>query len=95
MSGSVGGGDDHAGVLQELFGAQWWTGRQFVLLVAAVFVLLPLVLRRRVGEFAPQLRRTPVGFLISEVTNNSLVEVSCQKKKQFGCCNRVTACINR
>ncbi|KAG2601630.1 amino acid transporter AVT6C-like isoform X2 [Panicum virgatum] len=50
MSGSVGGGDDHAGVLQELFGAQWWTGRQFVLLVAAVFVLLPLVLRRRVDS---------------------------------------------
>ena len=74
MSGSVGGGDEHAGVLRELFGARWWTGRQFVLLVTAVFVLLPLVLRRRVGEFAPQLRRTPVGFLISEVTNNSLVE---------------------
>ncbi|KAF8775455.1 hypothetical protein HU200_004880 [Digitaria exilis] len=51
MSGSVGGGDEHAGVLQELFGAQWWAGRQFVLLLTAVFVLLPLVLRRRVGEF--------------------------------------------
>nr|CAB3478712.1 unnamed protein product [Digitaria exilis] len=48
MSGSVGGGDEHAGVLQELFGAQWWAGRQFVLLLTAVFVLLPLVLRRRV-----------------------------------------------
>ena len=58
MSGSVGGGDEHAGVLRELFGARWWTGRQFVLLVAAVFVLLPLVLRRRVGEFTSQLRRT-------------------------------------
>ncbi|PAN27795.1 hypothetical protein PAHAL_5G107900 [Panicum hallii] len=50
MSGSVGGGDDHAGVLRELFGARWWTGRQFVLLVTAVFVLLPLVLRRRVDS---------------------------------------------
>ncbi|CAD6236144.1 unnamed protein product [Miscanthus lutarioriparius] len=50
MSGSVGGGDEHAGVLQELFGPQWWTGRQFVLLVTAVFVLLPLVLRRRVDS---------------------------------------------
>ncbi|KAL6853753.1 hypothetical protein ACP4OV_019782 [Aristida adscensionis] len=49
MSGSVGGGDEHAGVLQELFGARWWTAREFVLLVTAVFVLLPLVLRRRVG----------------------------------------------
>lgn len=52
MSGSVGGGDEHAGVLRELFGVRWWTGREFVLLVTAVFVLLPLVLRRRVGEFA-------------------------------------------
>ncbi|WVZ68349.1 hypothetical protein U9M48_017301 [Paspalum notatum var. saurae] len=49
MSGSAGGGDEHAGVLQELFGAHWWTGREFVLFVTAVFVLLPLVLRRRVG----------------------------------------------
>ena len=51
MSGSVGGGDEHAGVLQELFGARWWTGREFVLLVTVVFFLLPLVLRRRVGKF--------------------------------------------
>ncbi|KAK3165832.1 hypothetical protein QOZ80_1AG0038350 [Eleusine coracana subsp. coracana] len=51
MSGSVGGGDEHAGVLRELFGVRWWTGREFVLLVTAVFVLLPLVLRRRVGMF--------------------------------------------
>ncbi|KAK8453956.1 hypothetical protein SEVIR_5G370600v4 [Setaria viridis] len=50
MSGSVGGGDEHAGVLRELFGARWWTGREFVLLVTAVFVLLPLVLRRRVDS---------------------------------------------
>jgi hypothetical protein len=54
MSGSVEGGDDHAGVLRELFGVRWWTGREFVLLVTAVFVLLPLVLRRRVGEFTSQ-----------------------------------------
>ncbi|TVU36673.1 hypothetical protein EJB05_18617, partial [Eragrostis curvula] len=52
MSGSVGGGE---GVLQELFGERWWTAREFVLLVTAVFVLLPLVLRRRVGEFTPML----------------------------------------
>jgi len=69
MSGSVGGGDEHAGVLQELFGPQWWTGRQFVLLVTAVFVLLPLVLRRRVGKFTFQLRR-------------ALVEIS-RKENQF------------
>uniref|UniRef100_A0A0E0C9N4 Amino acid transporter transmembrane domain-containing protein n=1 Tax=Oryza meridionalis TaxID=40149 RepID=A0A0E0C9N4_9ORYZ len=47
LSGSAGAGDEHAGVLQELFGAQWWTARELVILVTAVVVLLPLVLRRR------------------------------------------------
>lgn len=51
LSGSVEGGGEHAGVLQELFGPQWWTGREFVILATAVVVLLPLVLLRRVGEF--------------------------------------------
>ncbi|KAG8078337.1 hypothetical protein GUJ93_ZPchr0007g3813 [Zizania palustris] len=50
MSGSVGGGDEHAGVLRELFGEQWWTAREVVILVMAVVVLLPLVLRRRVDS---------------------------------------------
>ncbi|KAL5221657.1 hypothetical protein ABZP36_026370 [Zizania latifolia] len=50
MSGSVGGGDEHAGVLRELFGEQWWTAREVVILVTAVVVLLPLVLRRRVDS---------------------------------------------
>ena len=49
MSGAAGGGDDaHAGVLQEWFGRRWWTGRE-VVLVAAAAILLPLVLRKRVG----------------------------------------------
>jgi hypothetical protein len=38
-------------VLQELFGEQWWTRREFVLLVTAVFVLLPLVIHHCVGMF--------------------------------------------
>ena len=52
MSGSAGASDEHAGVLGELFGARWWTGREFVMLVTAVVVLLPLVLLRRVGEYS-------------------------------------------
>lgn len=49
VSGAVAGGDDaHAGVLQEWFGCHWWTGREVMLVVAAV-ILLPLVLRKRVG----------------------------------------------
>jgi hypothetical protein len=52
MSGSAGAGDEHAGVLGEVFGVRWWTGREFVILVTAVVVLLPLVLLRRVGEYS-------------------------------------------
>ncbi|KAM3333419.1 hypothetical protein ACQJBY_028484 [Aegilops geniculata] len=50
LSGSVEGGGEHAGVLQELFGPLWWTGREFVILATAVVVLLPLVLLRRVDS---------------------------------------------
>ncbi|KAF7038388.1 hypothetical protein CFC21_048581 [Triticum aestivum] len=50
LSGSVDGGGEHAGVLQELFGPQWWTSREFVILATAVAVLLPLVLLRRVDS---------------------------------------------
>lgn len=71
MSGSVGGGDEHAGVLRELFGARWWTGREFVLLVTAAFVLLPLVLRRSVGEFTFQL----APYILVEYLSNNLVEI--------------------
>jgi hypothetical protein len=52
LSGSAGAGEEHAGVLGELFGARWWTGREFVILVTVVAVLLPLVLLRRVGEYS-------------------------------------------
>uniref|UniRef100_A0A0D9V7B4 Amino acid transporter transmembrane domain-containing protein n=1 Tax=Leersia perrieri TaxID=77586 RepID=A0A0D9V7B4_9ORYZ len=62
MSGSVGGGDEHAGVLRELFGAQWWTAREIVILVTAVVVLLPLVLRRRVGELLLEYNQMNLGL---------------------------------
>jgi hypothetical protein len=52
LSGSAGAGAEHAGVLGELFSARWWTGREFVILVMVVVVLLPLVLLRRVGEYS-------------------------------------------
>ena len=48
MSGAASGGEAHAGVLQELFGRHWWTSWE-VVLVAAAAILLPLVLRKRVG----------------------------------------------
>ncbi|CAO1946436.1 unnamed protein product [Urochloa humidicola] len=50
LSGAAdGGGDAHAGVLQEWFGRHWWTGREMVLVVVAA-ILLPLVLRKRVDS---------------------------------------------
>ncbi|KAK4750152.1 hypothetical protein SAY87_027601 [Trapa incisa] len=43
-----GDGSIHMGVLQEWFGFYWWNSREFSLLFTAIFVLLPLVLLRRV-----------------------------------------------
>uniref|UniRef100_A0A7N0VJZ1 Amino acid transporter transmembrane domain-containing protein n=1 Tax=Kalanchoe fedtschenkoi TaxID=63787 RepID=A0A7N0VJZ1_KALFE len=48
MSASRSSGSGHLGVLQEWLGIHWWTSREFSLLVVLVFVLLPLVLLRRV-----------------------------------------------
>ncbi|XP_052140817.1 amino acid transporter AVT6C-like isoform X2 [Oryza glaberrima] len=49
MSGTTSDGKVHDGVLTEWFGQQWWTGREAVLVAAAV-LLLPLVLRKRVDS---------------------------------------------
>ncbi|XP_024315625.1 amino acid transporter AVT6C isoform X3 [Brachypodium distachyon] len=49
MSGPASGGEVHAGVLTEWFGPHLWTGREAVLVAAAV-ILLPLVLRKRVDS---------------------------------------------
>ncbi|KAL3653425.1 Amino acid transporter avt6c [Castilleja foliolosa] len=43
-----GTGPDHLGVLQEWFGVHWWNLRAVALLFIVVFVMLPLVLYRRV-----------------------------------------------
>lgn len=51
LSGNENGGPEHIGVLQEWFGSYWWNTRIFALLFVYGFVLLPLVLRRRVGKF--------------------------------------------
>ncbi|KAH6837440.1 Transmembrane amino acid transporter family protein [Perilla frutescens var. hirtella] len=42
-----GTGADHLGVLQEWFGVQWWNIRAVALLFIVVFVMLPLLLYRR------------------------------------------------
>ncbi|XP_031278802.1 amino acid transporter AVT6C-like [Pistacia vera] len=48
LSGNQPGGLAHLGVLQEWFGIHWWNYRAFSLLFIVVFVMLPLVLLRRV-----------------------------------------------
>ncbi|KAJ7959572.1 Amino acid transporter protein [Quillaja saponaria] len=48
FSGNQPEGEVHLGILQQWFGFQWWTSREFSLLITLVFVMLPLVLYRRV-----------------------------------------------
>ncbi|CAN6898281.1 unnamed protein product [Brassica oleracea] len=52
LSGNDNGGSVHLGVLQEWFGSHWWNTRIFSLLFIYAFVLLPLVLCRRVERLA-------------------------------------------
>ncbi|CAH2063987.1 unnamed protein product [Thlaspi arvense] len=52
LSGNENGGSEHFGVLQEWFGSHWWNTRIFALLFIYGFVLLPLVLCRRVERLA-------------------------------------------
>lgn len=44
------GGTLHLGILQEWFGIHWWNSRAYALLFVALFVMLPLVLLRRVDS---------------------------------------------
>ncbi|XP_059666817.1 amino acid transporter AVT6C [Cornus florida] len=48
LSGNQPEGSGHLGVLQEWFGIHWWTSRAFALLCIVLFVMLPLVMFRRV-----------------------------------------------
>ncbi|XP_038892972.1 amino acid transporter AVT6C-like [Benincasa hispida] len=50
FSGNKEGGKVHLGVLQEWFGNHWWNAREFSILFTLVFILLPLVLLRRVDS---------------------------------------------
>ncbi|KAL3834782.1 hypothetical protein ACJIZ3_009518 [Penstemon smallii] len=50
LSGSKSGGTLHLGILQEWFGIHWWNSRAFSLLLVVLFVLLPLLLLRRIDS---------------------------------------------
>ena len=51
LSGNQPEGSVHLGVLQEWFGIHWWNSRAFAIPFIVVFIMLPLVLFRRVGQF--------------------------------------------
>ncbi|XP_057804686.1 amino acid transporter AVT6C-like [Salvia miltiorrhiza] len=50
LSGNESDGTVHLGVLQEWFGIHWWNSRAFSLLLVVLFVLLPLLLLRRIDS---------------------------------------------
>lgn len=50
LCGSQPEGVTHLGILQQWFGIHWWNSREFALLVTVGFILLPLVLLRRIGQ---------------------------------------------
>ncbi|XP_058110523.1 amino acid transporter AVT6C-like [Magnolia sinica] len=50
LCGTQSEGTVHLGVLQEWLGVHWWTTRACVLLLVALFVMLPLILLKRVDS---------------------------------------------
>lgn len=50
LCGNEFNGDTHLGILQQWFGIHWWTCRAFALLTVALFIMLPLVMLRRVDS---------------------------------------------
>ncbi|KAM7268598.1 hypothetical protein ACFE04_010764 [Oxalis oulophora] len=49
LSGTSSSGLHHAGILEGWFGAYWWNGRTFVLLVTTLGVFAPLACFKRIG----------------------------------------------
>uniref|UniRef100_A0A5B6ZBG9 Putative sodium-coupled neutral amino acid transporter 7 n=1 Tax=Davidia involucrata TaxID=16924 RepID=A0A5B6ZBG9_DAVIN len=52
LSGNQSEGTLHLGILQEWFGIHWWNSRAYPLLVIVLFVMLPLLLLRRVESLS-------------------------------------------
>ncbi|KAF7816539.1 amino acid transporter AVT6C-like [Senna tora] len=50
LCGNASKGELHLGVLQEWLGLHWWTSRAFALLCVAIFIMLPLLMLRRVDS---------------------------------------------
>ncbi|CAN6904704.1 hypothetical protein Bca4012_095408 [Brassica carinata] len=81
LSGNDNGGSVHLGVLQEWFGSHWWNTRIFALLFIYAFVLLPLVLCRRVERLAFS---SAISFLLAVlfVVISSVLAISALMKGQ-------------
>ncbi|KAL3524031.1 hypothetical protein ACH5RR_016865 [Cinchona calisaya] len=50
LSGSQTGGSIHLGILQEWFSNHWWNARAYALLFVVLFVMLPLLVLRRIDS---------------------------------------------
>ncbi|XXG63173.1 hypothetical protein AAC387_Pa05g1418 [Persea americana] len=50
LSGTSSNGVHHSGILEGWFGAHWWNGRAFVLLITTLFVFVPLACIKRVDS---------------------------------------------
>ncbi|CAN6977925.1 hypothetical protein IGI04_037686 [Brassica rapa subsp. trilocularis] len=81
LSGNDNGGSVHIGVLQEWFGSHWWNTRIFALLFTNIFILLPLVLCRRVERLAFS---SAISFLLAVlfVIISSVLAISALMKGQ-------------
>ncbi|WZZ17675.1 hypothetical protein YC2023_110764 [Brassica napus] len=81
LCGSDNGGSVHLGVLQEWFGSHWWNTRIFALLFIYGFVLLPLVLCRRVERLAFS---SAISFILAVffVVISSMLAISALMKGQ-------------
>ncbi|KAJ0045022.1 hypothetical protein Pint_06617 [Pistacia integerrima] len=83
LSGNQPGGLAHLGVLQEWFGIHWWNSRAFSLLFIVVFVMLPLVLLRRVAvpviviAFTFHFNVHPIGFELNKPSDMILAAELC------------------
>jgi sodium-coupled neutral amino acid transporter 2 len=52
LSGTSSSGTHHAGVLEGWFGAHWWNGRAFILLVTSLGVFAPLASFKRIDSLS-------------------------------------------
>ncbi|MBA0627169.1 hypothetical protein Godav_004714 [Gossypium davidsonii] len=80
LSGNQPEGSVHLGVLQQWFGIHWWNTRAFALLFTLIFVLLPLVVFKRVGQYTPIQER---GKVFKASCSEMLTQISIKKSLRY------------